>query len=181
MLENGGTKVKNLVKGKCRACKTEMCDDLDPVEGICIMCYTSPSKVAARAASGVPKTDSGVVVVDGGGLRYNNEKLRYDLMPTDSVAEFVKVLTYGAKKYAARNWERGQPWSVPYASCMRHLQAWHSGEDIDSESGLLHLAHAVCNLMFLLAFHRRGMVALDDREHLGRRDIRALQHSGVVK
>lgn len=163
------------VKGTCRACKSQNCEDLDPVEGFCIMCYTAPSRVVARATAGVPKTESGTVVVDGGGLRYNNEKLRYDLLPTDATAELVKVLTYGAKKYAARNWERGQTWSIPYASCMRHLQAWHSGEDTDPESGLLHLAHAVCNLFFLLAFQLRGMISLDDREHLHRRDVRALQ------
>lgn len=161
--------------GKCGACKTDRCDDLDPIEKICTMCYTSPMRVAARAAAGVPKTETGSVVVDGGGLRYNGEKLRYDLLPTDATAELVKVLTYGSKKYAARNWERGQAWSVCYASCMRHLTAWHAGEDRDPESGLLHLAHAACNLFFLLAFQVRGMTSLDDREHLHRRDARALQ------
>lgn len=163
------------LKGTCGACKTKHCTDLDPIEKICIMCYTSPSKVSARATRGVPTTPTGAVIVDGGGLRYNGEKLRYDLLPTDATAELVKVLTYGSKKYAARNWERGQIWSIPYASCMRHLSAWHSGEDVDPESGLLHLAHAACNLFFLLAFQSRGMVSLDDREHLNKRDIRALQ------
>lgn len=169
------------ISGTCKACKTPRCSDLDPLEEICIMCYTSPSKVAARAAKSVPKTETGTIVVDGGGLRYNNEKLRYDLLPTDATAELVRVLTYGSKKYAARNWERGQTWSTPYASCMRHLQAWHSGEDRDPESGLLHLAHAVCNLFFLLAFQLRGMTSLDDREHLHKRDARALHVAGEKK
>lgn len=167
-----------MVHGKCAACKTDNCTDLDPREKICIMCYTSPIMVKARAEAGVPKTDKGTVVVDGGGLRYNNEKLRYDLLPTDATQELVKVLTYGAKKYAARNWERGQAWSVPYASLMRHLQSWHAGEDTDPESGLLHLAHAACNVAFLLSYHLRGMTALDDREHLHKRDIRALNSGG---
>jgi len=141
------------------------------------MCFSSPLRVAARAARGVPVTKEGVVSVDGGGLRYNHGKLRYDLLPTDATAELVKVLTYGASKYAERNWERGQKWSVPYASCMRHLQAWHSGEDVDPESGLLHLAHAACNIAFLLAYQLRGMITLDDREHLHKRDARALPHA----
>lgn len=162
------------VTGTCKACKTPRCTDLDILEQICTMCYTSPVKVATRAAKCVPKTESGSVVVDGGGLRYNNEKLRYDLLPTDATQELVKVLTYGAKKYAARNWERGQSWSVPYASLMRHLQAWHAGEDVDTESGLLHLAHVACNVAFLLSYQLRGMTSLDDREHLHKRDIRAL-------
>lgn len=84
----------------------------------------------------------------------------------------------GAKQIRAvrgdRNWERGQQWSVPYASCMRHLQSWFAGENTDPESGLPHLAHAACNLLFLLAYQLRGMTFLDDREHLHKRDVRAL-------
>ncbi len=163
------------LKGTCRACKTERCEDLDPLEKICTMCYTSPSKIAARAAAGVPKASNGSVKVDGGGLRYNEGKLRYDLLPTDATRALVEVLSHGAKKYAPRNWERGQPWSVPYASLMRHIQAWHSGEDTDPESGLPHLAHAACNVAFLLAYQLRGMTSLDDREHLHKRDVRATQ------
>lgn len=169
------------LSGKCQACKVDHCTDLDPIEKICTMCYTSPSKVALRAALGVPKAENGTVAVDGGGLRYNEGKLRYDLLPTDATQELVKVLTHGAKKYAARNWERGQLWSVPYASLMRHLNAWHAGEDTDPESGLLHLAHAACNVAFLLSYQLRGMTSLDDREHLHKRDIRALQHSSEKK
>lgn len=161
--------------GPCLGCKTPYCTDLDEKEGLCTMCYTSPSRVAKRAAAGVPKTESGVVAVDGGGLRYNKGKLRYDLVPTDSMAEFVKVMTYGSIKYAERNWERGQKWSIPYASCMRHLNAWFAGEETDPESGLPHLAHALCNVFFLLSYQLRGMTTLDDREHLDKRDIRALQ------
>jgi hypothetical protein len=45
---------------------------------------------------------------------------------------------------------------------MRHLLAFWSGEETDPESGLPHLAHALCGLMFLHwhAQHRRD---LDDR------------------
>ena len=35
-------------------------------------------------------------------------------------------------------------------ACHRHLQAWWSGERLDKESGLPHLAHAVCCLLFLM-------------------------------
>lgn len=166
-----------MISGTCGGCKSPNCKDLDDNELLCIMCFTSPSRVTKRAAAGVPKTAAGVIAVDGGGLRYNGGKPRYDLLPTDATAELVKVLTYGANKYAERNWERGQKWSVPFASCMRHLLAWHAGEDVDPESGLSHLAHAACNVAFLLAYQLRGMTALDDREHLHKRDLRAVHSS----
>jgi len=32
----------------------------------------------------------------------------------------------------------------------RHLNSHHAGEYFDQESGLTHLAHAACNLIFLM-------------------------------
>jgi hypothetical protein len=45
---------------------------------------------------------------------------------------------------------------------MRHLHAFNDGEDKDPESGLSHLAHASCCLMFLLEFEKTHQ-ELDDR------------------
>lgn len=64
------------------------------------------------------------------------------------------------------NWTQGFNWSGPYASMMRHLHAWWAGEDFDKESGVSHLAHAACNLMFLQHFeynYKQG----DDRPSAG--------------
>ena len=49
------------------------------------------------------------------------------------------------------------PWLVCYASAMRHLLKWAGGEDLDDESGLSHLDHAITNLAFLVAYERRGI------------------------
>ena len=62
----------------------------------------------------------------------------------------------------ARNWEKGMDWSRLYAAALRHLTAWWRGNDIDHESGLPHLAHALCCINFLLAYELRGM-GRDDR------------------
>lgn len=97
-----------------------------------------------------------------GAVRNNTDKLRYDLIPVAALQDVAKVLTVGAAKYGERNWEKGFPWSNPYASLQRHMQAWWSGEDLDPETGLSHLAHACCNLMMLQQFehvYREG----DDR------------------
>lgn len=108
------------------------------------------------------------------GRKYDSEKIRWDLMPSDAMQEIAKVLTHGATKYGDRNWEKGMAWRRPFAALMRHSWAWWRGEDCDQETGLNHLAHAGCCVLFLLAYHLRGMSINDDRERLADRDARAL-------
>lgn len=86
------------------------------------------------------------------GIKYDGEKPRWDLLPLRPIREIVKVLTYGAKKYSDYNWTRVEPFKERYfAALMRHLDAWRTdGETHDPESGLHHLAHAGCCLVFLL-------------------------------
>lgn len=85
------------------------------------------------------------------GYGTNVEKDRWDLLPTGAIRSVVKVLTYGARKYAPGNWA-----VVPnareryYAAALRHVTAWWDGEKLD-ESGFPHLAHAVCCLLFLMS------------------------------
>lgn len=97
------------------------------------------------------------------GLKYDGDKLRYDLVPPEALEEIVKILTFGAQKYTDRNWEKGINYGRVYGALMRHLQAFWRGEDVDPESGLSHLSHAGCCLFFLLTYDRRGMVEFDDR------------------
>lgn len=65
-----------------------------------------------------------------------------------------RVLTYGTKKYAAWNWAKGMPWSVPLGCAVRHLLAMHRGEDTDPESGEPHAGHVMANLLMLMTFTR---------------------------
>lgn len=64
----------------------------------------------------------------------------------------VRVLEFGAKKYAKGNWAKGMPWSVCYTCAMSHLTKALAGEENDEESGLPHLAHALCNIVFLIGY-----------------------------
>ena len=41
----------------------------------------------------------------GEGLRYNQNKLRYDLLEPFAIEQLAKVFTKGAEKYAPHNWE----------------------------------------------------------------------------
>ena len=97
-------------------------------------------------------TDSNTPTTDGGGLRYNQGKLRFDLVPPYPQEQYVRVLTLGAEKYAPRNWERGMSWTAVAGSLERHLHAWKKCEDNDPETQLHHMAHVMCNAAFLLQY-----------------------------
>jgi hypothetical protein len=85
------------------------------------------------------------------GEKFDSEKDRWDLLPMDAIEQVVKILTYGAKKYADNNWQKVEPFGDRYyAALMRHLVAHRMGEKVDPESGQLHIAHATCNAIFLL-------------------------------
>ena len=96
------------------------------------------------------------------GLRYDQGKAPLHLLPPELLTEVAKVLDFGAKKYAPRNWEKGMDWSRVYSSLMRHLLAWWNGEDNDPETGLPHVAHIATNAAFLVAYNARN-VGKDDR------------------
>lgn len=84
------------------------------------------------------------------GRKFDQGKPDWSLLPMKSVEEVVKVLTYGAEKYDRENWR-----IIPdaknryFAATMRHLTAWWNGERVDDETGISHLAHAICCLHFL--------------------------------
>lgn len=85
------------------------------------------------------------------GQKHDAGKDRWDLLPLWPVEQVVKVLTFGAAKYGPNNWQLVEGRADRYfAATMRHLTRWRLGESNDPESGLSHLAHAACCVLFLL-------------------------------
>ena len=99
------------------------------------------------------------------GVKFDEDKLKWDLLPWEATGEIVAVMTYGAKKYAPYNWTKGMSWSRVYAAALRHLSAWFNGEDKDKDTGLSHLAHAACCVLFLISYQLWGgkFAERDDR------------------
>lgn len=97
-----------------------------------------------------------------GGTKHDHEKPRVELLPADALEEIAKVLTFGAKKYDAYNWCKGFQWGRLIGAALRHIYAFSRGEDKDPETGLSHIAHASCCLLFLI-WHEKHLPALDDR------------------
>lgn len=89
------------------------------------------------------------------GIKFDKEKLQWHLLPMKVLEPVMRVLMFGAKKYAPDNWMHVKPKSRYYDACMRHMTAWQSGEINDKETGENHLAHAIASLIFLLWHDRQ--------------------------
>lgn len=85
------------------------------------------------------------------GIKHDQDKPDYSLIPPNALEDTVKVLTMGAKKYDRENWRQLEDLDNRYfAAAQRHLWSWKKGERFDGESGISHLAHALCCIMFIL-------------------------------
>ena len=103
------------------------------------------------------------IKADGGGLRYDAGKNLLDLIPPEWVWALGMILTKGAKKYAARNWERGMKYSKVMGPLKRHLTKYEAGEQYDygtpDEPGTNchHLAIVAWNALALMSYELRGI------------------------
>ncbi|WP_127109897.1 dATP/dGTP diphosphohydrolase domain-containing protein [Pararhodobacter zhoushanensis] len=95
-------------------------------------------------------------------VKADDSKPRYDLIPPEALEALAEILTFGAAKYAPRNWECGFRWGRVFAALMRHLWAWWARSGPDAETGRSHLWHALACLVFLIAFEARA-TGEDDR------------------
>jgi len=87
------------------------------------------------------------------GLKFDNGKLQYRLVPPVAVKALASILTFGASKYAPNNWQLLDNPKDRYTDALyRHLEAYRSGESTDPESGMSHLWHAITNIAFLIHF-----------------------------
>lgn len=108
------------------------------------------------------------------GRKDDGGKVRLELLPPELLYATATILTFGANKYADRNWELGMSWSRVFGALMRHLWAWWGGKgpttksflfgETDEETGHSHLWHAACCIAFLITYEERN-VGEDDRQN----------------
>lgn len=90
-------------------------------------------------------------------IKNDNGKLQWSLMPFEQLEDVVRVLMYGAKKYERDNWKKCDDINRYKDSLMRHVTAYLEGNKFDNGPGgdnLHHLAHAICNCLFILYFDK---------------------------
>lgn len=91
------------------------------------------------------------------GTKLDQGKLSYTLLPFKAITEVVKVLEFGKQKYAKDNWQKVPNGKERYIdAALRHIISYIGGETTDPESGLHHLAHATCCLLFAIWFDLVG-------------------------
>mgnify|MGYP001566972859 CR=1 FL=1 len=97
------------------------------------------------------------ITIRGKGLKHDNRKPMWNLLPWVEMEEVVRVLTWGAKKYSPNSWKLVKEGEGRYFSaCLRHLAAIGQKRYSDPETGLNHYSHAVCSLLFAFYHHRRN-------------------------
>lgn len=99
------------------------------------------------------------------GVKLDAGKTRFDLLPPDALQAVAQVYTFGAEKYAPRNWEKGMDWGRVYAAGQRHMNSFWGGETHDPETGYLHTAHAGFAALTLTAYQLRN-IGEDTRHEL---------------
>ncbi len=67
------------------------------------------------------------------GVKYDDGKERFDLLPVKPLQEVAHVYTIGCKKYNDRNWEKGLSWGRVFAAMLRHAYKYWGGERYDRE------------------------------------------------
>lgn len=100
-----------------------------------------------------------------GALRANKGKLPVHWVPFCIIEALAAVLWRNSKsgggKYEDHNWEKGDFYSVPMASLMRHSGRRNDGEVIDPDDGLPHSWKILCNAAFLV-FYEKFYPEMDD-------------------
>lgn len=87
------------------------------------------------------------------GIKHDDGKLRWTLLPFGALEQVVAVLEYGARRYGVANWrEIERPRERYLDALFRHSIAYARGETRDHETGLHHLAHAAVNALFVIWF-----------------------------
>jgi hypothetical protein len=97
------------------------------------------------------------------GFKYDDNKIRMELLPLRELQEVAKVLTYGAKKYAPDNWKKVPNAKERYAGALlRHFTEYREGNIFDHEACpdiLRHIAQVACNALFLLYFELQDEIS----------------------
>jgi len=86
----------------------------------------------------------------------------YDKIPPNALMELARLYGVGAKKYDDHNFRKGYEWRKTYASLQRHANLFWSGEDIDLEMNVSHIASVAWHGFALTEFYYTSQV-FDDR------------------
>lgn len=95
------------------------------------------------------------------GAKVDAGKIRMHLVTggmARAITEVAKIATFGAAKYTDNGWINVPDGFRRYEDAQqRHAAKRHMGEELDTDSGLLHLAHEAWNALAKLDLYIRDM------------------------
>jgi len=85
-------------------------------------------------------------------MKHDKEKPNLAILfdTTKALEQVADVMNYGAKKYDRKNWSKCEDKERYISASLRHISSYLNDDKTDSESGLSHLAHSVCSLLFVI-------------------------------
>ena len=103
-------------------------------------------------------------------IKDDNGKLQWTLLPYREMEDVIKVLMEGARKYKPNNWQNCDDLARYKDALMRHVTTYIKGQKLDvgpKGDKLPHLAHAICNCLFLMWFDNEEIQDTVERASLG--------------
>lgn len=91
-----------------------------------------------------------------------SKPVQLGLVDPVALEQLGRVAGMGAEKYEPWNYLKGYNWSLSYNAMLRHQMSFWSGETVDPESGIRHMAHAAWHALALVSFDLRNL-GTDDR------------------
>lgn len=85
--------------------------------------------------------------------KYSDNKAQMSLLPLKAIFKMLEVGKMGANKYGPNNYRIGRDITDWTDAAYRHVwgeESFMTGQDLDSESNLPHLAHSAWNLLVAL-------------------------------
>lgn len=96
------------------------------------------------------KNEKSTITLINQAIKFDAGKPDLSHISLELVEQIARVREFGAKKYARGNWKKGFKYTRSIAAALRHIYAFNEGQDLDPESGLSHISHALCCLEHLL-------------------------------
>jgi hypothetical protein len=88
------------------------------------------------------------------GVKYDDGKIRWDLLPIHPLYELAFVYTVGARKYEDDNWRKGMDYRKMVRAIWNHLTKWLAGHERDADDGQHHLASVAWSAFTLMEYER---------------------------
>ena len=96
------------------------------------------------------------------GTKFDNGKPPLSIIPREALEGCAKAFDYGSRKYDRNNFKKGIQLTRILDATLRHVTAYLDGENLDPESNLSHLDHALASLS-MAKYMEVNRPEMDDR------------------